>query len=172
MSKYILYFGILTILLSSVFTMGYLKGKDSIHLEIYQKQIVDLKSQIKSQEVIRAIDLKTLESYHQEVYNVQTKYSLLKEELSNAKAHINNTNNITLEWLRYVSNGTMSMSEISESSTRINEESSPIEATIIAKDIIDRFEICTENSIQLNNLIYWIESQISTFNMNANHDAK
>lgn len=145
-------------------TIGYIKGRTSLNIELYKKQIIELNNQLNKKQQEKEIDLNIIESYHIKLNDYAKQNNKLKEELINAKDHLNNTNHITNEWVQYVSRGALLMPEISESSSGIYAESAPLSAYSVARSITDNFETCNANAVQLNSLIDWINKQITNFN--------
>lgn len=164
MNKCLLYLLLSLGLLTSVYTIGYYKGKNNQKYKLLEANYKQLQINYIKQAKSELKTLSIIKSYHDELTTKNITITKLKEQLIHEKQYINATNHITSDWLYFIDRAANPEISIPKSTGGINEASTEVKATSIAGSIIDNYDICHENALQLEKLQSWIKEQEKIYN--------
>lgn len=159
MNKYIIFLITSLGLLTSIYALGYYKGKNNQERKLLEANYKQLQINYGKQRRSESKTLAIIESYHTELTTKNITISNLKEQLAHEKEYINATNHITTAWLWYIERATNPEISIPNATSRVNESTSEVEADNVAGSIIDNFKTCHDNALQLEKLQEWIKAQ-------------
>ncbi|HMT03021.1 MAG TPA: hypothetical protein PKD00_06900 [Burkholderiales bacterium] len=164
MNKYLLYLLLSIGLLTSIYSIGYYKGKNNQKYKLLEANYKQLQINYIKQAKSELKTLSIIKNYHDELTTKNITINKLKEQLAHEKQYINATNHITTDWLYFVNRAAIPEVSIPKSTRGINEDSTEVEATSVANSIIDNYDICNENALQLEKLQSWIKEQEKIYN--------